>query len=104
MAQFCASQEQVAMDDRYKLQLFREQRNWWISLTNFILWMICWRVSGIMKRKNFPNAAGEVTPKSHAAVVDPTPSVDPATVEGGVSVMPTKPESQVEMVERKKAK
>lgn len=44
--------EHVSLDDRYKLQLFRDQRNWWISLTNLILWIICWRVANIMKRKN----------------------------------------------------
>ena len=41
----------ATMDDRYKLQLFRDQRNWWISLSNFILWLVCWRLASLVQRK-----------------------------------------------------
>ncbi len=40
----------ASMDDRYKLQLFRDQRNWWISLCNLVLWITCWRVQRLMRR------------------------------------------------------
>lgn len=44
--------EHASLDDRYKLQLFRDQRNWWISGSNMILWLVCWRLQSIMRRKN----------------------------------------------------
>ncbi|CAD7963961.1 unnamed protein product [Amoebophrya sp. A120] len=44
--------DHVSLDDRYKLQLFRDQRNWWISGCNLILWLVCWRVQALMRWKN----------------------------------------------------
>eukprot|EP00392_Amoebophrya_sp_AT5.2_P015643 g15858.t1 len=44
--------DHVSLDDRYKLQLFRDQRNWWISGCNLILWLVCWRVQALMRWKD----------------------------------------------------
>jgi len=41
----------ASQDDRYKLSLFRDQRNWWISLSNFVLWLVCWRLAGLVEKK-----------------------------------------------------
>jgi len=43
--------EHVSLDDRYKLQLFRDQRNWWIALSNFVLWLTCWRLAALINKK-----------------------------------------------------
>lgn len=43
---------------RYKLQLFRDQRNWWISGCNLILWLVCWRVQAMMRKKELWLATG----------------------------------------------
>merc|ERR1711998_537727 len=42
-------------DDRFKMQLFRNQRNLWITGSNLVLWIIAWRLQSILKR---PNSSG----------------------------------------------
>ncbi|CEM03487.1 unnamed protein product [Vitrella brassicaformis CCMP3155] len=46
--QAAASPYQVQMEDRWKMNLWRHQRNWWISLFNITLWIVCWRVSQLI--------------------------------------------------------
>ncbi|CEM03486.1 unnamed protein product [Vitrella brassicaformis CCMP3155] len=46
--QAATSPYQVQMEDRWKMNLWRHQRNWWISLSNITLWIVCWRVSQLI--------------------------------------------------------
>jgi len=54
-----ANQKQVRLQnlsdiqELWKSQLWRHQRNWWLSLFSMILWGIVWRFSGIISRLRF---------------------------------------------------
>ena len=60
--------QHASLDDRYKLQLFRDQRNWWISFTNLVLWLVCWRLQALIKRKHVADGAAPGGPSGKKEV------------------------------------
>ncbi|CAD7935619.1 unnamed protein product [Amoebophrya sp. A25] len=73
--------EHVSLDDRYKLQLFRDQRNWWISGCNLILWLVCWRVQALMRWKNTVPGSSKTTSDTASPSAAGSTAAKPAVVE-----------------------
>eukprot|EP01066_Platyproteum_vivax_P020392 Platyproteum_vivax@DN829_c0_g1_i1.p1 len=39
----------MALEDRFKMELWLHQRNWWMSIFSCVLWTVVWRMSYLVK-------------------------------------------------------